>query len=93
MSGQLKPAMITFVQQGCIHRFFRVSVDQLAYVRFIVEAYEGLAQTRSLPGRGEVEWVIPAALAGQAEQLARALGHEVDMRPIDRPAEWPRWEK
>jgi hypothetical protein len=84
--------MISFVQQLCIHRFFRLPRSQLAYVRFIVEAYEGLAQMRSLPGRGDVEWVIPAQLAEQAAELARALQAEVGLRPIQRPPDWPPWD-
>ena len=46
----------------CCQLFFRLPREQIAYVRFIVESYEGLAQVTSLPGRGEMEWLIPRPL-------------------------------
>jgi len=74
---------------GCVRLYFRVELSQIAYVRFIVEAYEGLALVSSLPGRAELEWVVPRALAAQAEELAAALGREITLVPIRRPADWP----
>ena len=36
----------------CLHRFFRLDKDQIGYVKFVVEAYEGIAQVSSRAGRG-----------------------------------------
>jgi hypothetical protein len=58
-------------------------------VRFTVEAYEGLAQVTSLPGRGEMEWRIPEGLLAAAEALSRALELEAGLVPIPRPPDWP----
>ena len=68
----------------CIHRFYRVEKSQIAYLRFIVESYEGLAQISSLPGRAEVEWTIPWDLKTQAEQLAKELAKEIMLLPIEK---------
>jgi len=73
----------------CERRYFRVPLDQIAYVRFVVESYEGLAQVTSLPGRAEMEWVVPAAFAEVAGSLAHALAEEAGLVPIARPADWP----
>jgi hypothetical protein len=74
---------------GSIRRYYRVSLDQIAYLRFVVESYEGLAQLTSLPGRAEVEWVVPRELADEADALAAALADEITLVPIPRPADWP----
>jgi len=73
----------------CVHRFFRIPIEQISYVRFIVESYEGLAQVTSLPGRGEIEWIIPEELEPQAQGLIDALCDEAQMVPIGRPRDWP----
>ncbi len=76
-------------QDPCHHIFFRLPKKQIAYVKFIVESYEGLAQVTSLPGRGEMEWLIPDQLLQEAQGLAHALAAEVGMVLIPRPADWP----
>ncbi len=68
----------------CIHRHYRLDKRHIGYVKFVVEAYEGLAQVSSSAGRGEMEWIIPRELADQADELARALSEEVGMVEIDR---------
>ncbi len=70
---------------GCVRRCFRLDKEHIAYVKFVVEAYEGLAQVSSRAGRGEMEWLIPAALADQAGELAAALGEEVGLVEIETP--------
>lgn len=72
-----------------VQRFFRVELGQLAYLRFVLEGYEGLVVLTSLPGRAEVRWTVPAALAAEADALARALAAEITLAPIPRPPDWP----
>ena len=74
---------------GCIRRYFRVPREEIGYLRFLVEAYEGLAQITAAPGRAEVEWIIPEELAEQADELCRVLAKEIGMVPIPRPSDWP----
>jgi hypothetical protein len=71
-------------------RFFRVPLPAIAYVRAIVDGYDGLAVVRSLgPGRGEVEWIVGDGQEAEAGELARRLFDEVGMCEIERPADWP----
>lgn len=74
---------------SCLKRYYHTELCHLAYLRFVVESYEGLAQITSLPGRCEVEWTIPWELADQAEALARALASEILLVPIAPPEDWP----
>ncbi len=69
--------------------YFRIPKDQIAYVRFVLEAYDGLAQVTSLPGRGEMEWLVPLELINTAEELAQALATEAHLIRISRPKDWP----
>jgi len=69
--------------------YYRLPLSQIAYVRFIVESYDGLAQVTSLPGRGEMEWIVPGGMVAVADALARALSDEVGLVAIPRPEDWP----
>jgi len=65
-------------------RRFRVPTDAIGYVRMIVEAYEGLAVVVSPEaGRGIVEWWVAPGRDAEADELARALGAEVALTPLD----------
>ena len=55
-------------------RRFRVPLDRIAYVRMIVEAYEGLAVMISARGSTVVEWQVAPGREEEAETLAQALG-------------------
>jgi hypothetical protein len=57
-------------------------------VRFVVEAYDGLAQVTSRPGRAEMEWLVPPGQEREAQRLARALQREAGLTPIPRPQDW-----
>ena len=70
-------------------RYFRVPLDQIGYVRMIVEGYDGLAAVRSLSGdRAEIEWLIGEGLEDEADRLAEHLRAETGLCAIDRPADW-----
>jgi len=56
-----------------LHWRFRLPRDQIGYVRFIVESYEGVAQVSSEPRRDEIEWIVPQSMCGHAQELADAL--------------------
>ena len=63
-------------------RRFRVPLAAIAYVRMIVEAYDGLAVMVSERGSSLVEWWIAPGREAEADELARALALEVDLRPV-----------
>lgn len=71
-----------------ISRFFRIPLEQIGFVRAIVEGYEGLAQICSNDAdRGEIEIVIPASMADEGELMVRRLCAHGCVE-IDRPANW-----
>ena len=61
---------------------FRVPREQIGYVRFLLEAYEGLAQLTSEPGQAEVQWTVPAGQRDAAAALALALRDEIGLERI-----------
>lgn len=70
-------------------RFYRVPLEEIAYVRAILEAYDGVALLRTpSPGRGEVEWVIGDGLEDEAAAIARRLVGETGMVEIPPPDDW-----
>lgn len=71
-------------------RFFRVPLEQIGYVRAIVEGYDGLAVVRAPdPRRGEIEWLIGQGLEDEADVLVRRLEREAGLIEIARPTDWP----
>jgi hypothetical protein len=70
-------------------RFYRVPLEHIAYVRAIVEGYDGVALVHALdPRRGEVEWLIGEGLLEEANEIARRLSYEVGLIEIARPPDW-----
>jgi uncharacterized protein DUF4911 len=55
-------------------REFRIPLPDIAYVRMILEAYDGLAVMVSQRGSTRVEWWVAPGREAEAEELARALG-------------------
>jgi hypothetical protein len=51
-----------------VQMYVRVNPKDMAYVKFIVESYEGLAVLRTVdPKEGILEWMIPPDLVEQAK--------------------------
>jgi hypothetical protein len=70
-------------------RFFRVALEQIAYVRAVVEGYDGVALVRARdPNRGEIEWVIGDGLDDEAETIVQRLRRESGIVEIARPRDW-----
>lgn len=71
-------------------RYFRVPVEEIGYVRAILEAYDGLAWLRAPdPRRGEIEWLVGAGRESEAEALIARLTSEGVLIEITRPRQWP----
>lgn len=69
---------MTTQKNGHLRRF-RVPIDQIGYVRMIVEAYDGLAVMSSEAGSTVVEWWVAPGREAEADALAAALGRETGM--------------
>lgn len=55
-------------------RRFRVPLEDIAFVRMILEAYEGLAVMVSERGSTRVDWHVAPGREEEAAELAKALG-------------------
>jgi hypothetical protein len=70
-------------------RFFRVPLEQIAYIRAVVDGYDGVAVVKARdPWRGEVEWIIGEGLGDEAEAIVQRLAFEAGLIEIERPADW-----
>ncbi|HKA92137.1 MAG TPA: DUF4911 domain-containing protein [Haliangiales bacterium] len=64
-------------------RRFRVPLEEIGYIRMVVEAYDGLAVVVSPAARqGIIEWWVAPGREAEAEVLARALAEETGLRPV-----------
>jgi hypothetical protein len=71
-------------------RFFRVPVEEIGYLRAIVEGYDCVATVIMRdPHRGEVEWLVGEGMETEADEIAQRLQAEIDLQPIARPLDWP----
>ncbi|HEY7954204.1 MAG TPA: hypothetical protein VII38_02890 [Polyangia bacterium] len=74
-------------------RFYRVPLDQIGYMRAVVEGYDGVAAIFARdPNRGEVEWIIGEGLEDEALAIARRLELETGLVEIARPIDWEPFE-
>ncbi|MBJ6723275.1 DUF4911 domain-containing protein [Geomesophilobacter sediminis] len=64
-------------------RFYRVSGKDLVYLKFILEAYEGLSTMSTVdPRQGIVKVVYPVAFADDVESLMQALAKEITVTEV-----------
>ncbi len=64
-------------------RYFRVDRRDIAYFRFTLEAYEGLATLTTLDARnGIVVLSIPECFADEVDALLAAFAHEIGLTEI-----------
>jgi hypothetical protein len=69
-------------------RYFRVNRRDIAYFRFTLEAYEGLATLSTLDARnGIVVLSIPESFAEDADLFLKALAEEIDITEIGPPGD------
>jgi hypothetical protein len=64
-------------------RYFMVPPEEIAYVGFVVHAYEGLAVVRTLDGRlGLIEMLVAPDLEEELDALLRELSRELALREV-----------
>lgn len=67
--------------------FLQVPREEIAYVKFVFESYEGVAVTRTLDRRaGLVALLVAPDFLPQARAVVAALATEARCREIPRPA-------
>ena len=67
-----------------IQKYFRVNRRDMAYVKFVVESYDGLAVLRTVdPREGIIEWMIAPDRMDEAEELIDSLQNEVALTPVN----------
>ena len=62
---------------------YQVDPHEIHYLKFILEAYEGLTTLTTLdPQRGLVQLAVPPGRHGRLEVLLEALGQEMELKRI-----------
>ena len=67
-------------------RYFRVARPDLVYLKFILEAYEGLSTLSTVEKRAAVVRLSYAPAFGEVmDGLLRALGDEISIEEVEAP--------
>ena len=68
-------------------RFFRVGRRDLAYLKFIIEAYDGLATLSTVEREGAIVSITaPSCRAADIDRLIEALSRETEMIELPMPS-------
>jgi len=66
--------------------YFRMRRRDVAYLKFILESYEGLGVLRTVdPRSGIVEVMVPPGMEKDMEMVLEELGDEIPMERIEHP--------
>lgn len=69
-------------------RYFRMDKQQIGYLRFILEGYEGLASLTTVDaGMGQVLLRVPPGCEGEVDTLLADLANEIYLEPQTVPGE------
>lgn len=69
-----------FDGEGLVTRHVRVARDEVAWVRYVLEAHDGLGNLHS-HGGGALTLVAPTCLAAELDALIEDLAAEIDLEP------------
>ena len=71
-----------------IQKYFRVQRKNIAFLKFVLEAYDGVAVMRTLESHeGVVELMIAPDFEREVNELLDNLRDEFEVQPIDPPAD------
>jgi hypothetical protein len=66
--------------------YFKISRRDIAYLKFILESYEGIGVLRTIdPRAGIVEVMVPPGLEREMEMVLEGLRDEISMKRIEFP--------
>lgn len=81
-AGQLKTKSDNPLE--CIKKYFRVHRKEIAYLRFVLESYSGIATLRTLDAKmGKVVLHVPSGCQKEVETLLKELSTELMIEPSD----------
>ena len=64
-------------------RYVRLHRQDIAYFKFIIESYEGMAVVRTKdPGEAVVELMIAPGWEQEVKEVLEALRHEIPIEPL-----------
>ena len=67
--------------------YFKINRRDIAYMKFILESYEGLGVLRTIDARsGIVEVMVPPGLEKDMEMVLEGLGDEISIDRIEYPS-------
>jgi len=68
--------------------YFRVDKQQIGYLRFILEGYEGLATLTTIdPATGKVLLRVPPGCESEVDTLLADLALEIYLEPAEAPGQ------
>ena len=71
-----------------IQKYFKIARKDISFLKFIIEAYEGMAVVRTLDSReGMIELMIAPDFEKEVEELLIDLRDEFEIKPIDPPSD------
>lgn len=74
------------MDRSFVKRYFQIDRSRIGYLRFLLEAYDGLAFARTLdPRRALVEIAYPPSRSVEAESLLAALVAELGLKEAATP--------
>jgi hypothetical protein len=83
----LKPEIASAGMFASHARYFRVERHDLVYLKFILEAYEGMATLSTVEREGAIVRIgYPHFSGGDLDALLHALGKEITMTEVPQPA-------
>lgn len=69
-------------------RYFRVNRRELVYLKFILEAYEGLSTLSTVDREGVIVRIgYPRCFSRDMDSLLQALGNEIALAEVPPPAD------
>jgi hypothetical protein len=67
-----------------IKRYYRVDRREIAFIKFIFEAYNGIAGMRTIdPAKGVIELLIAPGCEEQVERILRDLQEKILIRRLE----------
>ena len=71
-----------------IQKYFNLDKSSIAFLKFILEAYDGIAVMRTLDSQSSiVELMIAPDFEKEVDELLTNLRYEFEIKPIDPPSD------